>query len=94
MHERIEDEQKVEQVADRHADAARERAEADGVRVLGPAPKALARLRGQHRWHVLLKGTSAAKLRAVTQHALDSSKGRRGATSVRVGVDVDPVDVL
>lgn len=88
------DEQKVEAVADRHADAARERGEGLGVKVLGPAPKALARIRAQHRWHILLKGTSATKLRDVTSHALAAAKGRRGATSVRVAVDVDPVDVL
>ena len=87
------DESQVEAIATRHADAARERAEALDVRVLGPAPHALARLRGQHRWHVLLKGDHSAKLREVTLHALEAGSSK-GARTVRVAVDVDPVDVL
>jgi primosomal protein N' (replication factor Y) (superfamily II helicase) len=77
---------------------------AGGVRVLGPAPQPLARLRNQHRWHVLLKGRQAAALRAVALAGLAAAealrregRGRpRGdvARAVRVIVDVDPVEVL
>jgi primosomal protein N' (replication factor Y) len=88
------DERVVEAVALRHAEAARERAESLNVTVLGPAPQALARLRGQHRWHLLLKGGDARKLRDVAGHALDSVAGKPGPRTVRVVVDVDPVDVL
>ena len=88
------DERAVEAVAERHAGLARERAEEAQVRVLGPAPQALARLRGQHRWHVLLKGGDARRLREVGQHALDAAAAKPGPRTVRVMVDVDPVDVL
>jgi primosomal protein N' (replication factor Y) len=64
-----------------------------GVTVLGPAPHALARLRNQHRWHLLLKGGDAAKVRAAAAAALAwaDTPGRRGA---KVAVDVDPIDTL
>jgi primosomal protein N' (replication factor Y) len=88
------EERAVEKVAQRHADLAGERADQAGVRVLGPAPQALARLRGQHRWHVLLKGSDARALREVALHALDAAAAERGPRTVRVMVDVDPVDVL
>jgi len=84
----------VEAVAIRHAELAREVAEAEAVTVLGPAPQALARLRGQHRWHVLLKGRDARRLRVVARHALDAAAIKPGPRSVRVMIDVDPVDVL
>jgi primosomal protein N' (replication factor Y) len=84
----------VEASAHRHAEFARERAEACGVTVLGPAPQALARLRGQHRWHLLLKGGDARRLREVAAHALEGVGAGRGARGVRVSVDVDPVEVL
>jgi primosomal protein N' (replication factor Y) len=84
----------VEAAAQRHADLARERAGEANVAVLGPAPQALARLRGQHRWHVLLKGGDARRLREVAQHALDTAAAKPGPRAVRVMVDVDPVDVL
>ena len=74
------DEAKVE--ADAHALAVHARAAAAeplGVTVLGPAPQALARLRGQHRWHLLLKGGDAAKVRAAAAAALGAGPSSPGA---------------
>jgi primosomal protein N' (replication factor Y) len=64
------------------------------VRVLGPAPHAFARLRGQHRWHVLLKATDGRQLREAAQRALDHFEEQPGRAAVRMAVDVDPIDVL
>jgi primosomal protein N' (replication factor Y) len=69
-------------------------AEEAGVTVLGPAPQALARLRGRHRWHLLLKGGSAAALRKVAEAALEAAERPGRARTVRVVADVDPVEVL
>jgi len=53
------------------------------------------RLRGRHRWHLLLKAGSAARLHDV---ALRGPRARRIGLRVRAGyapwADVDPVDVL
>jgi primosomal protein N' (replication factor Y) (superfamily II helicase) len=87
------DAKEVERVATHVADVIRERAEADGVIVLGPAPQALAKLRNQFRWHVLLKAGSGNTLRAAAQHALEAAESSR-ARAVKVIVDVDPVEVL
>jgi primosomal protein N' (replication factor Y) len=85
------DEAQVEREATRVGDAIR--AHAGDVTVLGPAPQALARLRNQHRWHILLKASSAERLRAAALHGIEvASAARTGA--VRVIADVDPVDVL
>ena len=84
----------VERAADRAGDLLRERAEAEGVKVLGPAPQALARLRGKHRWHVMLKGTSGAKVRMLAAQALEWAESSDRPRGVRVAVDVDPVEVL
>ena len=62
--------------------------------MLGPAPQTLARLRGQYRWHVLLKGGRAGALRAVAAQMLDAFESARGPRTVRVVADVDPVEVL
>ena len=87
------DEAKVEADATALAAKARAVAEPLGVTVLGPAPRALARLRGQHRWHVLLKGNDAVKVRAVAAAALEwaEAPGRKGA---KVAADVDPIETL
>jgi len=88
------DEADVERAATRVADAIADQAGRTGVVVLGPAPQALPRLRGRHRWHLLLKATHADRLRAVAQAALDAAAAPGGPKTVRVIADVDPIEVL
>jgi primosomal protein N' (replication factor Y) len=64
------------------------------IEVLGPAPQALARLRGRHRWHLLFKGTHAGRLCEVARLALERAEAHPDARTVRAAVDVDPVEVL
>ena len=61
-----------------------------GVRVLGPAPAPLGRLRGEYRTQVLLKGSHRKKMR----EALLGAMATRPDLERRVIVDVDPVSVL
>jgi primosomal protein N' (replication factor Y) len=87
----------------RSADAARAERDADGVaqalrqvpagrfRVLGPARAPLARLKGEHRYQVLLKGDRASMGKAVRE-ALTARFGVLRWPGVVV--DVDPVNVL
>jgi primosomal protein N' (replication factor Y) len=89
---------KDESAVERAAVAAGERLrDGDGAKdivVLGPAPQALARLRGQHRWHLMLKGTSAHTLHDTAAAARLAHEATKAARQVRMIVDVDPVDVL
>jgi primosomal protein N' (replication factor Y) len=66
-----------------HADAA-------GLRILGPAPAPLGRLRGEYRTQVLIKGPNRRMMREAVLAALAS----RPDLERRVVVDVDPVSVL
>ncbi len=84
----------VERAAARVADLLRECAGSEDVQVLGPAPQALARLRGRHRWHVMLKGRSGAKLRGLAARALEWAESKARPRGVRIVADVDPVEVL
>jgi primosomal protein N' (replication factor Y) len=59
------------------------------IRVLGPAPPPLARLRGEYRAQVLLKGTHRTRVREALQAALRA----RPELARRVIVDVDPLSV-
>jgi primosomal protein N' (replication factor Y) len=68
--------------------------EGDGIAVLGPAPRPMEKLLGRYRWHVLLKGRSAKKLSEVTRESLRRLDETRTPSSVRLTVDVDPVDLL
>jgi len=58
--------------------------------VLGPAPAALLRLRGEYRVQIFLKGTDRPVMRGAVQEALS----RYPRLQRRVTVDVDPLNVL
>jgi primosomal protein N' (replication factor Y) len=61
-----------------------------GLRILGPAPAPLGRLRGEYRAQLLIKGTNRKKIREALQSALAASPELHR----RVVVDVDPLSVL
>lgn len=61
-----------------------------GFQVLGPAPAPLARLRGQHRMQVLIKGTHRVAIR----EAIRESLRRQPQLARVVSIDVDPQAVL
>ncbi len=61
------------------------------VVVLGPGPAAIARLKGQHRWHLLLKGAEHSDLAVVVGAALDTI---HSVADVTVAPDIDPYDML
>jgi len=87
------DEHDVESAATTVAERARALAGERELTVLGPAPQALARLRGRHRWHVLLKGEQGAALREIAASVLAEFE-QPGHAKVRVIADVDPIEVL
>jgi primosomal protein N' (replication factor Y) (superfamily II helicase) len=62
-------------------------------RVLGPAPAPLARLRGEHRFQLLLKSRSRARLRAVLDLGL-ADAAARGCDLNSVNVEIDPVNLM
>jgi primosomal protein N' (replication factor Y) len=87
------DEAQVEEAAEACAASLKTTADSRRVEVLGPSPHAFARLRGRHRWHVLLKGEGVG-VRACATAGLDWADTRARPGAVRVQVDVDPVDIL
>jgi len=61
--------------------------------VLGPAPAPLERLRGVHRWQVIVRGRGTSA-RALVSAALGQRAALRLPSSVSLAVDVDPQDLL
>jgi primosomal protein N' (replication factor Y) (superfamily II helicase) len=68
----------------------REGADAAGVRVLGPAPAPLGKLRGEYRAQLLAKGSNRTRMRGLLMAAIAA----RPDLDKRIVVDVDPVSVL
>jgi primosomal protein N' (replication factor Y) len=70
-----------------------ERTYEEGVEVLGPVAAPLSRIQGRYRWHLLLKGLQVGPLHSLCQAAI--ARTEKGVPrTVRVVVDVDPVDML
>lgn len=62
-------------------------------RILGPAPAPLARLKGEHRFQILLKSRSRRHLREVADAAL-KSVSEAGVNLRAVNLEVDPVSIM
>lgn len=61
------------------------------VRILGPSPCPLAKLKGLYRWHIVIKNSGAEDVSNVVQECMaDLSPSKRSGVSV----DVDPVAML
>jgi primosomal protein N' (replication factor Y) len=62
-------------------------------RILGPAPAPLARLKGEHRFQLLIKSRSRRQLRAVADAALNSL-ANRGINLRSINLEIDPVSIM
>jgi primosomal protein N' (replication factor Y) len=58
--------------------------------VLGPAPAPVAKLRGEYRAQIFLKGSHRASMRAAALAALAAEPDMRR----RISIDIDPVSIL
>jgi primosomal protein N' (replication factor Y) len=63
------------------------------VRVLGPAPAPLSRLRGLYRVQILLKARARGRLSDAIRWALERAEGE-GFLRRHVTVDMDPASLL
>lgn len=62
-------------------------------RILGPAPAPLSRLKGEHRFQLLLKSRSRRHLREVADAALKSAS-ENGVNLRSVNLEIDPVSIM
>ena len=87
-------ETRVQAAAERLAEAAgRLIARGEPADVLGPASAPLARLRGKHRWQLLLRAADHPPLHRLARQLVESHR-RSGLAGVDLAVDVDPVSLL
>jgi primosomal protein N' (replication factor Y) len=88
----------VEEEAIREANAFARRMKTDPHWImLGPASAAIQKIKGNYRWHILLKSLketdpSGQRLHEALRRAVQPGKGGRG--SVKVVVDVDPAGMM
>jgi primosomal protein N' (replication factor Y) (superfamily II helicase) len=71
----------------------REAAKGSGVRVLGPAPAAISRIRSEYRFQVLIKAQSRARAREALDIAMDRVTVA-GHNPRSISVEVDPMNLM
>jgi primosomal protein N' (replication factor Y) len=82
------------QALGRAADAYRRTGSLDPIRVLGPAPAPIERIKKRYRWQVMVKSENLTALRTALS-AMQSSLARRAReANVHLAIDVDPVRML
>jgi primosomal protein N' (replication factor Y) len=82
----------VEAEADRVGRTLRDLRQAprERIEILGPAPAPLAKIRGRHRWHLLLKALRRTDL----HNLLQRFRTTYSSATVRIALDVDPLDLI
>jgi len=84
----------VEEIAAESAAVLTRLARPEVVRVLGPAPAPIERLRNRYRWQVMVKSGARAELRRVLEAARVELAPTLERTDVRLSIDIDPVNML
>ena len=78
----------------RAADAYRRTASPDIIRVLGPAPAPIERIKKRYRWQVMVKSENLTALRTALS-AMQTTLARRAREAdVHLSIDIDPVRML
>jgi len=62
-------------------------------RVLGPAPAPLSRLKGEHRFQLLIKSRSRKDLREVADAAMRAAS-ESGVNLRSINLEIDPVSIM
>ena len=63
------------------------------IRILGPAPAPLARLKGENRFQILLKSRNRRVAREIADKAL-KSVADRGVNLRTINLEIDPISMM
>jgi len=77
----------------------------EGIEILGPVSAPFGKIRGKHRWHIIIKGKDAKALNRIIRKSLEELKRQRQGRdttgsapgmnkSAQVEVDIDPMSLL
>ncbi|MFP4378928.1 MAG: primosomal protein N' [Candidatus Sumerlaeia bacterium] len=64
------------------------------VKIYGPAPSPISRLRDKYRWQIVLSDTKPSRLRGLLELALDRLSKEKGHSRTQIILDMDPMDLL
>jgi len=88
------DSSRVSAIAARAAAALARIAKPDSMRVLGPAPAPIERIKQRYRWQVMVKSLELNEMRAALAAMRAEVAPLAAHADVHLGIDIDPVNML
>jgi primosomal protein N' (replication factor Y) len=83
----------AEKLVERLREARTNISSSNRLRILGPAPAAIERLKGEYRFQVIIKTTNRHELHDVVARSL-SEVDRRPSVLKRISIDIDPLNLM
>ena len=84
----------VARIADAAAKSILRTAEPETIRVLGPAPAPIERIKGRYRWQVMVKSRELKPVRAALTAMRSAVASAAARDQVHLTIDIDPVRML
>ena len=86
----------VRAAAERWAAAVKEQGKKSpgSIAVLGPIPASVERVRGRHRWQILVKSPDGEQARQRVRATLETMEAGKESRRLKFDVDVDPLEML
>ncbi|HEX9743016.1 MAG TPA: hypothetical protein VGA17_09520, partial [Nitrospiraceae bacterium] len=69
------------------------RKQSSTITVLGPIPATVERIRGRHRWQILVKSPDADAARQSVKATLETIEAGKESRGLKFDVDVDPMEL-
>jgi primosomal protein N' (replication factor Y) len=64
------------------------------MQILGPAPAPLSRIKNRYRWQLLVKTKNVLNASSLIKAIMEEEKNSKKKSSVRMAVNVDPMEML
>lgn len=85
------DEKQVTREAQRFGELLRKAS--GGMKILGPAPSVIARVRGAYRWHLLVRSPHSKRMRDAVSTTLKAWQ-QEADRDIQIRIDVDPIGMM
>ena len=84
----------AEEMGERGRKLLKERPYGKGIEILGPSPAPLVKLKGKHRYQMLVKGERANPLHRFVEELAEEMNKRWIGRGISLSIDIDPISVM